>query len=351
MGRGMNSFGEVVGASETDRTEAWHTVLAYVYTAAAGIRDLDDLSHKHPTDPTIDPNPGWVLSVANDINDAGWIVGQQSYRDDDLDGQIDRGGVAFRYTPGTATAPPVVEELLGLGAPGDNPRPMAINDDGDAAGHAVALDGLWHAVLWTAEGNVFDLGTLAGKRVQGWAVNDRDGDGMLQVAGWADTNDGRRAWRWTGNTHGEGVMKDLGHFEVAKKRVPRVEAYDMNNLGQVVGFSSISRTGSHAFRYSDGAGIEDLGGLTGGSSANGINFWGDVVGLAGIKTDGHLNSVGFVFTDEFGMLELEPLIVDLPTEFSGQIDPWRINDAGQICGPYSDNFNFSGEAFLLTPLP
>lgn len=353
MGRGMNNSGHVVGVSETDNPDFPHTVHAFVYASATGMRDVDILCHEHPTDPTIDPNPGWVLGVANDINDAGQIVGAQSYRDDDLDGQLDRGSVAFIYTPGTQTEPPVVEELVGFGASGENPRPMAINDDGDVAGYSKALDGLVHAVVWTAEGDLLDLGTLAGEGTFAWAVNDRDGGGTLQVAGWARTIDGERAWRWTGNILGDGAMNDLGILKETKNRVPRVEGYDMNNLGQMVGFSSVSRSADHAFRYSNGVGMEDLGTLSGDDSeACGINVWGDVVGLAQVKVGGAVSPfVAFVYTDEFGMLELEPLIADLPAELSGQIAPWRINDVGQISGPYSDNFNFSGEAFLLSPLP
>jgi len=99
--------------------------------------------------------------------------------------------------------------------------------------------------------------------------------------------------------------------------------------------------------------MKDLGTLSGDDSeAYGINVWGDVVGMAQVNAEGAVNPfVAFVFTDDLGMLELEPLIVDLPAELSGQIAPWRINDAGQISGPFSDNFNFSGQAFLLSPLP
>src|SRR4029079_17082067 len=39
---------------------------AFLYTDAAGLRDLNTL---------IDPSLGWVLQAANDINDAGQIVG------------------------------------------------------------------------------------------------------------------------------------------------------------------------------------------------------------------------------------------------------------------------------------
>jgi len=263
MGRGMNNFGAVVGTSETDNTEAHHTVHAYVYTAETGMLDLDDLCHQHPTDPNVDPNPGWVLNVANDINDNGQIVGQQSCRDDDGDGTYDRGSVAFLYTPGTDTEPPVVEELVGLGGSGDNPRPMAINDDGDAAGHSVSPDGLWHAVVWTAEGNLVDLGTLAGQGTFAWAVNNRDGDGNLQVAGSARTSDGERAWRWSGNTLGQGVMDDLGVLKEVRNRVPRVEGYDMNDLGEVVGFSSVS-TRLGVFSSSENTVVWGIMGVTGG---------------------------------------------------------------------------------------
>ncbi len=57
---GINASGQVVGTRGSSGKRA------VLYTDEAGLRDLDTL---------IDPSLGWVLLAANDINDAGQIVG------------------------------------------------------------------------------------------------------------------------------------------------------------------------------------------------------------------------------------------------------------------------------------
>lgn len=125
--RGMNNLGDVVGTSRTAEGD----FNAFLYTSQWGMEDLN----------SIHTDPQWDLNMPNDINDSGQIVGQQSLRDDDGDGVLDRGSAAFRYTPGTDTAPAVIEELVFENADGDNPRPMAINNDGvvDALGGVDSL--------------------------------------------------------------------------------------------------------------------------------------------------------------------------------------------------------------------
>jgi probable HAF family extracellular repeat protein len=58
---GINASGTVVGTRGQSQSRA------VLYTDAAGLQDLDTL---------IDPSLGWVLLGANDVNDAGQIVGQ-----------------------------------------------------------------------------------------------------------------------------------------------------------------------------------------------------------------------------------------------------------------------------------
>lgn len=84
----------------------------------------------------------------------------------------------------------------------------------------------------------------------------------------------------------------------------------------------------------------DLGTLGGGrSEGHGVNSSGHVVGVSHENTIDDWN-VGFLYTEEFGMLKLEDLIEG----FQGPIEPEKINDAGQIRG------QADGEAVLLTPL-
>jgi probable HAF family extracellular repeat protein len=61
VAHGINAWGDVVGTRGLSQRRA------LLYTDAGGLRDLNTL---------IDPSLGWVLLSANDINDAGQIVGQ-----------------------------------------------------------------------------------------------------------------------------------------------------------------------------------------------------------------------------------------------------------------------------------
>jgi probable HAF family extracellular repeat protein len=60
--KGINLSGQVVGASNYGAGSS----LSHAYIYDGTMRDLNGL---------IDPTSGWVLQDANDINDAGWIVG------------------------------------------------------------------------------------------------------------------------------------------------------------------------------------------------------------------------------------------------------------------------------------
>jgi len=62
---GVNSAGQMVGLMwDSDQADATHR--AFLFDTQGGVRDLTSL---------IDPQSGWVLSYARDINDAGQIVG------------------------------------------------------------------------------------------------------------------------------------------------------------------------------------------------------------------------------------------------------------------------------------
>lgn len=136
-------------------------------------------------------------------------------------------------------------------------------------------------------------------------------NGHGQVVGW--TGFPTRAFIWTPGT-GMQLLPDLGAG-------PSV-AYDINDLGQVVGESS-----SRAVRWSNGS-IQDLGTLEpgGSSSATGINELSHVTGSA--TAGGELHA--FIFTDAEGMIDVTPTT---PVRAV-----WRINEADQITG-YRSLFN------------
>jgi len=101
---------------------------------------------------------------------------------------------------------------------------------------------------------------------------------------------------------------------------PSSRAYDLNNLGQVVGEAQTVSMDWHAFKWESGV-MSDLGTLGEASSiARGINDAGQVVGAAGNGTD-----VRRAFLWDDSLLELDTL---------GAVASYAeaLNEAGQIVG-------------------
>ena len=144
-------------------------------------------------------------------------------------------------------------------------------------------------------------------------------NGRGQVVGW--TGSPTRAFIWTA---GVGTQA-LPHLGVG----PSV-AYDINDLGQVVGESS-----GRAVRWSNGT-AQDLGTLEpgGSSTATGINELSHVTGSA--TAGGELHA--FLFTDAEGMTDATPTTAVRAV--------WRINERDQITG-YRSLFN-ANRAFRWT---
>ena len=135
-----------------------------------------------------------------------------------------------------------------------------------------------HAFLWTAEDGMIDLGTLGGTRSYARGIND-----LGQVVGESSmATGGAHAFLWTA----EGGMIDLGTLGGA-----RSSAWGINNLGQVVGESSMATGGAHAFLWTAEDGMTDLGSLGGlSSAAYGINNLGQVVGEGSYSARGHAHA-------------------------------------------------------------
>jgi probable HAF family extracellular repeat protein len=318
---GINNRGDVVGISAMDPvTDGRGPDRAFLWTAATQTMiDLNTL-----VDPG-DPNVAWTLVRATDINDSGQICGMAVLRD--------ASGATlqeepFRFTPATADGPSILEIL---GTPDDgftNTDAKGINDHGDVTGRASLADG-GHAVIWSPT-----KGTVVIPRLEGHDTSASDINNNFQVTG---LSGGflYRAWRWseTDGLQNLGLLRGSG-FSAGN---------GINDSGQVGGASTVGQS-QHAFRYTDGVGMVDLGTL-GGSFSNGgeINKYGDVVGVSTLKgrvTVIHL----FLYTDSLGMVDLEKLIVDLPPALSGKLDAPAINDMGEVCG-----FADGAGAFLLTP--
>jgi probable HAF family extracellular repeat protein len=145
----------------------------------------------------------------------------------------------------------------------------AVNNAGQIAGQNY----LGSAAIWD-KGRIIDLGTLghgpSGVDLSGALdINDRG-----QVVGFTSVQggDGNHAFLWD-----KGVMTDLGTLGGDWS-----EARAINNAGQIVGYSGTSEPyGIHAFLWDKGV-MVDLGTLGGPyAQAFGINEKGDIVGTSG----------------------------------------------------------------------
>jgi probable HAF family extracellular repeat protein len=120
---------------------------------------------------------------------------------------------------------------------------------------------------------------------------------------------------------------------------PQASARDVNNAGEVVGYSyASSGRQSHAFRYTASGGIKDLGVLTGywNTSARSINDKnpgegnGDVLGD---MNDGRGTSyTGFLYTDTTGMIDLKTTIVGGWPDMKRDLYVVEINNSRCIIG-------------------
>jgi len=250
---GVNNFGNAVGRSRTATGEE-HAFLWWNGT----MRDLGALCEGCDSDARAVKRRRQVvgLSYVNEFDS----YGDQIFR-------------AFLWQKGVMT------ELPGLG--GSRSAAYDINDLGQIVGWADVVEGsrsYWHACLWQG-GTVTDLGTLGGPVSSALAINKGG-----QVVGCADTAQPDPYWSYARHAFlwEDGVMRDLGTLGGSRSK-----ATGLNDLGWVVGESDtgeVDRHGWsvwHAFLWRDGV-MTDLGTLPGDvySWAYDVNNRGQIVGYS-----------------------------------------------------------------------
>jgi probable HAF family extracellular repeat protein len=229
-----------------------------------------------------------------DINDAGVVVGSE---------QVD---VVTGWRGFVATGTSMVRLSILPGAPVDgDAHAFAVNNAGEIVGESVSPDRSRHAVLWSPAGWIHDLGTLGGSRSAAVDINASSQIiGSSQIAGNAATH----YFLWSSGTG----MQDLN----ATIDPAITSVVEINDAGQIVGTYTAPGGQSHAFRYTPGEGLQDLGTLGGTfSEPTGLNGKGDVVGTSAIA-DGTPHA--FLWTEAEGLEDI--------TALTGIPEVRRLND-------------------------
>ncbi|HLK60879.1 MAG TPA: hypothetical protein VKU00_30220 [Chthonomonadaceae bacterium] len=224
--------------------------------------------------------------------------------------------------------------------PGQTFQAAALNNNGQIAGvlSGINLHGHGHAAIYSS-GGFTDLGVLAPYTdSQAVAINDA---GQVACTTAQSPIPGNSLTTERSFLYSNGTITDLGSLGGE-----RVDAYAINNAGQIVGVATIGPdpySDTHAFLYTKGQ-MTDLGVLTGGqtSYAYSINTQGQAVGLG--TTNGRSNPHAVFFT--------QGAVVDLNDRITANsgwelVTATGINDVGQIVG--FGTWNGRQHGFLLTP--
>lgn len=297
----LNNYGHVAGAAKT----ASGVVQPFLWNNLSGMLDLNAVA----TDG----------SSATALNDSDEVVGGDSAT-----------GHAFLWTAGGG-----MQDLGTLG--GCCSTALGINDVGWVVG--VSINGVEQAFFWSVGGGMSALSTANGRYTNtvASAINSLGyvvGTGVVAKTGFDS-----HALLWTVN----GSVADMGTLGGIF-----AAATGINRTNQVVGYSLTATGDTHPFLWTKAAGMVDLGVLSGYGScaANGINDNGVVVGVCYALEAGQMPHA-FLWTQAGGMQDLNGLVSGLPVTLGNAL---AINERGQISVWAAGQPSFQpSRGYLLTP--
>ncbi len=340
----LNNNGVVLGRSTTMINGK--RVLRPVVWTSAGIADLNEF---------VDPDSGWLLTLAKDINDAGQIAAEAVLLDENGSAVV---WDCLRFTlPGPGETFGTMTFLNVPWQPGANITATSINDAGDVGGWY--YPGSFRKYVWTEEDGFVDLGDLAlhpastappriSGRLPGGRINVIDGSQTRTT--------------YTVGSQAAGapqiVIDDLGYiYDDSKNGNPgHSHATHITSFGAIAGQTTSGATLETAALFSDATGWVDLGTLAPAKARSwndsSVTAMNDTGLLAGRSMNGgswpkNVYMLTFLYAEPFGMVDLQQYVDGLPAGAGPEAlgDPMDINESGVICG-YAGS-----EAYLLLPKP
>ena len=223
----VNNRGQVVGWAETPVHDPTCDLPLQALQFRAALWEP-----KKGTMVQLPPFPGDSTSAATGINERGQAIG--------ISGECDQAVGRFSAQHAVLWQQGQVLPLDDLGGTSWH-TPMAINQAGDITGFSNPPDArdllgefIAHAVLWTPEGGIQDLGRLPGDSTsQGLGLNI-----FRQVVGVSAGPAGSRAFLWQ-----DGTLVDLNSIVDPAYPDSLIIAGDINDDGVITGRARVAATG------------------------------------------------------------------------------------------------------------